>query len=294
MDLQEQLGHACSASQEDFAAASLDATASLPSLSTLSANPFKEYAALDTLSDGLSAKYSYSQIGSDVFKVTTKTAQNPFLADDGGEIANLKPSYSGDHSFCLSQTKEPLDAKGFPDLEELSICQQDSSLESPVELFAEQDKSKCLEEGKHAIYDHGENMTLVDNHYSRDEYADLKPFELSWVSNESSNFKDVSKNELENKLGSITDKYDVKNVKTLPAHKVTEQENESSNEDTSFPITPEASKESSQSYITCAQFESSESNVVTSLPLIEEKAYENKTDEKKIAEMRKKGKSNDN
>ncbi|XP_015744202.1 reticulon-4 isoform X1 [Python bivittatus] len=288
MDLQEQLSHACSASQEDFAAASLDATASLPSLSTLSANPFKEYAALDTLSDELSAKYSYSQIGSDVFKVTTKTAQNPFLVDDGGEVANLKPSYTGDYSFCLSQTKEPLDAKGIPDTKELSICQQDSSPESPVELFAEQDKSECLEEGTHAIYDHGENMTLVDNHYSRDEYADLKPFELSWVSNESSNFKDVSKSELDNKLGSITDKYDVKKVKTLPAHEVTEKENESSSEDISFPNTPEASKESSQSYIACAKFESSEkieSNMVTSLPLIEEKASENKTDEKKIAEM---------
>ncbi|XP_063157432.1 reticulon-4 isoform X1 [Candoia aspera] len=285
MDLQEQLGHACSASQEDSAAASLDATASLPSLSTLSANPFKEYAALDTLSDGLSAKYSYSQIGSDVFKVTTKTAQNPFLVDDGGEIANLKPSHAGDHSFCLFQTKGPLDAKGIPDTEELSICQQDSPLESPVELFAEQDKS---EEGKHAIYDRGENMTLVDNHYSRDEYADLKPFELSWVSNESSDFEDVSKNELDNKLGSIKDKYDAKNVKTLPAHKVTEKENESSNEDISFLDTPEASKESSQSYITCAEFESSEKierNMVTSLPLVEEKTSENKTDEKKIAEM---------
>ncbi|XP_029143039.1 reticulon-4 isoform X1 [Protobothrops mucrosquamatus] len=287
MDLQEQLGHACSARQEDFAAASLDATASLPSLSTLSVNPFKEYAALDTLSDELSAKHSYSQIGSDVFKLTTQTAQNPFLADDGNEFANVKSSYGEDHSFCLFQTKEPLDAKRIADTEELSICQQDLSLESPVELFVEQDKKECLEEGKHAIYDHGENITLVDNHYSRDEYADLKPFELSWVSNESSNFKDVSENEIDNKLGSIADKY-VEEAKALPAHKIIEKENESSNEDISFPNTPEASKESSQSYITCTEFESSEkieSNMITSLSLTEEKAYENKTDEKKIAEM---------
>lgn len=282
MDLQEQLGHACSARQEDFAAASLDATASLPSLSTLSVNPFKEYAALDTLSDELSAKHSYSQIGSGVFKLTTQTAQNPFLADDDNEFANVKSSYAGDHSFCLFQTKEPLDAKRIPDTEELSICQQDLSLESPIELFVEQDKKECLEEGKHAIYDHGENITLVDNHYSRDEYADLKPFELSWVSND---FKDVPENE--DKLGSIADKY-VEEAKALPAHKVTEKENESSNEDISFPNTPEASKESSQSYITCTEFESSEkieSNMITSLSLTEEKTYENKTDEKKIAEM---------
>ncbi|XP_013914710.1 PREDICTED: reticulon-4 [Thamnophis sirtalis] len=282
MDLQEQLGHACSARQEDFAAASLDATASLPSLSTLSVNPFKEYAALDTISDELSTKHSYSPIGSDVFKLTTQTAQNPFLADDGNEFANVKPSYTADHSFCLFQTKEPLDTKRIPDTEELPVCQQDFSPESPVELFVEQDKK----EGKHAIYDHGENITLVDNHYSRDEYADLKPFELSWVSNEN-NFKDVSENEVDNKLESIADKY-VEDTKTLSAHKVIEKENESSNEDISFPNTPEASKESSQSYITCTEFESSEkieSNMVTSLPLTEEKAYENKTDEKKIAEM---------
>ncbi|XP_034283256.1 reticulon-4 isoform X2 [Pantherophis guttatus] len=287
MDLQEQLGHACSARQEDFAAASLDATASLPSLSTLSVNPFKEYAALDTLSDELSAKHSYSPIGSDLFKLTTQTAQNPFLADDGNEFANIKPSYAADHSFCLFQTKEPLDTKIIPDTEELSASQQDFSLESPVELFVEQDKKERLEEGKHAIYDHGEDITLVDNHYSRDEYADLKPLELSWVSNESSNFKDVSENEIDNKLGSIADKY-VKEAKTLSAHKVIEKENESSNEDISFPNTPEASKESSQPYITCTEFESSEkieSNMVTSLPLTEEKTYENKTDEKKIAEM---------
>ncbi|XP_058020917.1 reticulon-4 isoform X1 [Ahaetulla prasina] len=286
MDLQEQLGHACSARQEDFAAASLDATASLPSLSTLSVNPFKEYAALDTLSDELPAKHSYSPIGSDLFKLTTQTAQNPFLADDGNEFANVKPSYAADHSFCLFQTKEPLDTERIPDIEELSASQQDFSLESPVELFVEQDKKEHLEEGKHAIYDHGENITLVDNHYSRDEYADLKPFELAWVSNES-NFKDVSENEIDNKLGSIADKY-VKEAKTLSAPKVIEKENESSNEDISFPDTPEASKESSQSYITCTEFESSEkieSNMVTSLPLTEEKAYENKTDEKKIAEM---------
>ncbi|XP_026551218.1 reticulon-4 [Pseudonaja textilis] len=287
MDLQEQLGHACSARQEDFAAASLDATASLPSLSTLSVNPFKEYAALDTLSDELSAKHSYSQIGSDVFKLTTQTAQNPFLADDGNEFANVKPSYSADHSFCLFQTKEPLDAKIIPDTKELPVCQQDFSLESPVELFVEQDKKEYLEEEKHAIYDHGENITLIDNHYSRDEYADLKPFELSWVSNESSNFKDVSENEIDKKLESIADKY-IKEAKILPAHKVIEKENESSNEAISFPSIPEASKESSQSYITCTEFEPSdkiENNMVTSLPLTEEKAYENKTDEKKIAEM---------
>ncbi|XP_070590875.1 reticulon-4 isoform X1 [Erythrolamprus reginae] len=285
MDLQERVCHAW---PEEFAAASLDATAtaSLPSLSTLSVNPFKEYAALDTSSDELSEKHSYSPIGSDVFKRTTQTAQNPFLADDGNEFANVKPTYAADNSFCLFQTKESLDTKRIPDTEELSICQKDFSLESPVELV-EQDKKECLEEGKDAIYDHGENITLVDNHYSRDEYADLKPFELSWLSNESSNLKDVSKNEIDNKLGSIADKY-VKEAEILSAHKVIEKENESSNEDISFPNTPEASKESSQSYITCTEFKSSEKiegNMVTSLPLTEEKAYENKTDEKKIAEM---------
>ncbi|XP_062979881.1 reticulon-4 isoform X1 [Elgaria multicarinata webbii] len=293
LDLQEQLGRACSASQEDFAAVPLDATASLPSFSPLSANPFKEYAALDAISGGLSAKGSYGQIESEAFKATTKNAQNPFLAEIAGEVPELKhsdvvPPFAGAEPFFLSQTKEPTGTKGSSDIEKFSTYQQDSSPESPVELFAKHDKDASLD-GKHDIDDHVGKVAFIDDHSAKDEYVDFKPFESSWTGNESSHLKDVPRNEVDGKLESGIDKYDVEKDKTLYTQKDFEKENGSSNEDISFPSTPDAPKESSQAYITCAKFESiaavEGSTAKSPLP-VEEQASENKTDEKKIAEMK--------
>ncbi|XP_061481718.1 reticulon-4 isoform X1 [Rhineura floridana] len=295
MDLQEQLGRACSASQEDFAAVPLDATASLPSLSPLSANPFKEYAALDAISDGLSAKGSYGQIGSKAFHATSKNARNPFLADDCSDGLELQhsevvPPYPGTGPFFLSQMKEPVDAKVKSDIEKLSTYQQDSSPDSPVELFVKHDEDVSLEDEKYDISDHDQKVAFLD-HSARDEYVDFKPFEPSWASSESSSLRDVSRNQMDGKSESDIEKQDGEKAKTLPVQKDfekdNEKQNESSNEDISFPSTPEASKEFSEAYITCAKFESAvtiEGSAAKSL--VEKQTSGNKTDEKKIAEMK--------
>ncbi|XP_062824912.1 reticulon-4 isoform X2 [Anolis carolinensis] len=290
MELQEQLGRGRSAGQEDFTAVPLDATASLPSLSPLSVNPFKEYAAHDAVSDGLLAKSSYGHSESETFKSSPKNAHNPFLADDVGEIPEFKhsdamPAYAGAEPFFLSQMKEAMDTQGKPDAEKFPSSQQDSSPDSPVELFMKQGKDTSLDDGKHDIDDYGKNQ----NQSAKDEYADFKPFQLSWASNESSNLKDAPSNLLDGRLESDIDKDELEKAKTQPAQKYFEKENESSNEDISFPSTPEALEESSQAYISCTTVEStgtSEDITAKSLPVVEEQASENKTDEKKIAEMK--------
>ncbi|XP_060105265.1 reticulon-4 isoform X3 [Heteronotia binoei] len=286
MDSQEQPGRVRSDGHEDFAAVPLDATASLPSLSPLSANPFKEYA----LSDGLSAKGNYSHTETEAFKTTTKNVRNPFLADDdeASSVPEVKrlgvvPPYTESEPFSLSQTKESVDSKGWSDTSKFSAYQQDSSPDSPVELFAKKDTDGSLEDRKYDIDAAAEKVAFVDNHSRREEYVDFKPFQPTWASNENSSLKDVTRDQVDGKLDSGIDKYDVGKTKFQDF----EKDSESSNEDISFPSTPEARKESPQAYITCANFESGvtvEGKVAKSLG--EEQASQNKTDEKKIAEMK--------
>ncbi|XP_028580930.2 reticulon-4 isoform X1 [Podarcis muralis] len=282
MDLQEQLGRAW---REDFAAAPLDATASLPSLSPLSANPFKDYTAPNAVSGGLSAKGSYGQVESQAFTAATKNARNPFLEDAGGSEAKPSeavPSDTGTGLFFSSQTKEPSGTNEVFNIEKLSAHQQDSSPESPVELFVKHDDDASLEDRKH---DADENMAFVDLS-ARDDYVDFKPFEPSWASNESSSLKEMARSQMDG-----VGKYDTEEAQALPVEKdfgkESEKKHESSNEDISFPSTPEATKDFSEAYITCAKFESAVTvEGSTAKSLVEEQASENKTDEKKIAEMK--------
>ncbi|XP_033000984.1 reticulon-4 isoform X1 [Lacerta agilis] len=282
MDLQEQLGRAW---REDFAAAPLDATASLPSLSPLSANPFKDYTAPSTVSGGLSAKGSYGQVESQASTAATKNARNPFLADDGGsevKPSEAVPSDTGTRPFFSSQTKEPVGANEVFNIEKPPAHQQDSSPESPVELFVKHDDDASLEDRKHAA---DESMAFVDLS-ARDDYVDFKPFEPSLARNESSSLKEMARSQMDG-IG----KYDMEEAQALPVEKDFEKESEkkreSSNEDISFPSTPEASKDFSEAYITCAKFESAVTvEGSTAKSLVEEQASENKTDEKKIAEMK--------
>lgn len=294
MDSQDQPGRVRSDGHEDFAAVPLDATASLPSLSPLSANPFKEYTALDTISDGLSAKGSYSHTEMEAFRATTKNARNPFLADDdeASNVPEVKhlgvmPPYPESEPFSLSQTKESIDSTGWSNTSTFSAYQQDSSPDSPVELFAKNDKDGSLEDRKYDIDDHAEKVAFVDDHSTRDEYVDFKPFQPIWASKENSSLKDVARDQVDGKIDSDIDKYGVDKAEFLPIQKDFEKESESSNEDLSFPSTPEARKESPQAYITCANFESAvtvEGKAAKTLG--EERASQNKTDEKKIAEMK--------
>ncbi|NXR01588.1 RTN4 protein, partial [Sagittarius serpentarius] len=121
---------------------------------------------------------------------------------------------------------------------------------------------------------------------------DFKPFEPIWevkgASHGLSSVREDVGSKIDAKLeSSLDEKYD---VDKLNVQKDYERESEGSAEDRSFPSTPEAVKEPSQTYITCTKFESSlspDGNKVKSLSPLEEGTSENRTDdEKKIAEMK--------
>ncbi|NXM77877.1 RTN4 protein, partial [Serilophus lunatus] len=121
---------------------------------------------------------------------------------------------------------------------------------------------------------------------------DFKPFEAIWeikgASHGLSSMREDIGSKTDAKLGSSLDeKY---GVEKLNVQKDYERESEGSAEDPSFPSTPEAAEEPSQTYITCTKFDSSPSpdgSKGKSLSPLEEGTSENRTDdEKKIAEMK--------
>ncbi|NWQ78336.1 RTN4 protein, partial [Columbina picui] len=121
---------------------------------------------------------------------------------------------------------------------------------------------------------------------------DFKPFEPIWevkgAGHGLSSVREEAGNKGDAKLESrLDEKYGADKLNVQQDY---ERESEGSTEDRSFPSTPEAVKEPSQTYITCTKFESSPSpdgNKVKSLSPLEEGTSENRTDdEKKIAEMK--------
>ncbi|NWX31560.1 RTN4 protein, partial [Notiomystis cincta] len=121
---------------------------------------------------------------------------------------------------------------------------------------------------------------------------DFKPFEPIWevkgASHRLSSMREDIGSKIDAKLeSSLDDKY---GVGKLSVQKDYKRECEGSAEDTSFPSTPEAVKEPSQTYITCTKFDFSSSpdgNKGKSLSPLEEGISENRTDdEKKIAELK--------
>ncbi|NXQ23970.1 RTN4 protein, partial [Alaudala cheleensis] len=121
---------------------------------------------------------------------------------------------------------------------------------------------------------------------------DFKPFEPIWevkgASHGLSSMREDVGSKVDAKLeSSLDDRY---GVGKLNVQKDYERESEGSAEEPSFPSTPEAVKESSQTYITCTKFDSSPSpvgNKGKSLSPLEEGTSENRTDdEKKIAELK--------
>ncbi|NWV78687.1 RTN4 protein, partial [Dasyornis broadbenti] len=121
---------------------------------------------------------------------------------------------------------------------------------------------------------------------------DFKPFEPIWevkgTSHGLSSMREDVGSKIDAKLeSSLDEKY---GVGKLSVQKDYEGESEGSAEDPSFPSTPEAVKEPSQTYITCTKFDSSPSpggNKGKSLSPLEEGTSENRTDdEKKIAELK--------
>ncbi|NXO25395.1 RTN4 protein, partial [Cisticola juncidis] len=121
---------------------------------------------------------------------------------------------------------------------------------------------------------------------------DFKPFEPIWevkgASHRLSSMREDAGSKIDAKLeSSLDDKY---GMGKLNVQKDYERESEGSAEEPSFPSTPEAVKEPSQTYITCTKFDSSPSpggNKGKSLSPLEEDTSENRTDdEKKIAELK--------
>lgn len=297
MDLQEQPGSTKSLGQEDFTAVPLDTAPSLPSFSPISADPFKEHAAFDTLSDGLPARGIYKENVSEVYKETAENARNPFLAEgnekDIAEIKYSEPPFAKPEAAILSQAKEETQLEGpkeLCNLEKMPAEQLKISPETPQDSFEKNEED--LFYNKYRGGDHGEKEALKDDPLRREEYADFKPFEPIWevkgASHGLSSMREDVGSKIDAKLeSSLDEKY---GVDKLNVQKDYERESEGSTEDRSFPSTPEAVKEPSQTYITCTKFESSVSpdgNKVKSLSPLEEGTSENRTDdEKKIAEMK--------
>lgn len=299
MDLQEQPGSTKSLGQEEFTAVPLDTAPSLPSFSPISADPFKEHAAFDTLSDGLPARGIYKENASEVYKETMENARNPFLAEgnekDVSEIKYSEPPFAKAEAAILSQAKEETQLEGpkeLPNLEKMPAQQPKMSPETPQDLFEKTEEDLSYNKDKYRGGDHGEKGALKEDPLRREEYADFKPFEPIWevkgASHGPSSMREDVGSEIDAKLESgLDERY---GVDKLNVQKDYERESEGSTEDRSFPSTPEAVKEPSQTYITCTKFESSVSpdgSKVKSLSPLEEGASENRTDdEKKIAEMK--------
>ncbi|NXJ77434.1 RTN4 protein, partial [Trogon melanurus] len=299
MDLQEQPGSTKSLGQEDFTAVPLDTAPSLPSFSPISADPFKEHAAFDTFSDGLPARGIYKENASEVYKETMENARNPFLVEgnekDISEVKYSEPPFAKAEATILSQAKEETQLEGpeeLPNLEKMPAEPLKISPETPQDLFEKNEEDLFYNKDKYRGEDHGEKGALKEDPLRREEYADFKPFEPIWEVKGASYGLSSTGEDVGSKAGaklesSLDEKY---SVDKLNVQKDYERESEGSTEDHSFPSTPEAVKEPSQSYITCTKFESSispDGNKVKSLSPLEEGTSENRTDdEKKIAEMK--------
>ncbi|NXR99684.1 RTN4 protein, partial [Oxylabes madagascariensis] len=299
MDLQEQPGSTKSLGQEDFTAVPLDPAPSLPSFSPLSADPFKEHTAFGTLSDGFPAKGTYKESSSEVYKEPMKNATNPFLAEGNDkDISEMKYSelpFAKEEPAILSPAKEKTQLEGpeeLPNLDKTPVKQLKMSPESPQDLFERNEEDLFYNKDKYrGGGDHGEKGVPKEDPLRREEYADFKPFEPIWevkgASHGLSNMREDVGSKIDAKLeSSLDDKYGVGKLNVQDY----ERESEGSAEEPSFPSTPEAVKEPSQTYITCTKFDSSPSaggNKGKSLSPLEEGTSENRTDdEKKIAELK--------
>ncbi|NWI04620.1 RTN4 protein, partial [Tichodroma muraria] len=300
MDLQEQPGSTKSLGQEDFTAVPLDPAPSLPSFSPLSADPFKEHAAFGTLSDGFPAKGTYRESSSEVYKEPMKNGRNPFLAEgndkDVSEMKYSQPSLAKEEAAILSPAKEKTQLGGpkeLPNLEKTPAQQLKMSPDSPQDLFERNEDDLFYNKDKYrGGGDHGEKGLLKEDPLRREEYADFKPFEPIWevkgANHGLSSMREDVGSKIDAKLeSSLDDRY---GVGKLNVQKDYERESEGSDEEPSFPSTPEAVKEPSQTYITCTKFDSSPSpggSKDKSLSPLEEGTSENRTDdEKKIAELK--------
>ncbi|XP_038607213.1 reticulon-4 isoform X2 [Tachyglossus aculeatus] len=175
--------------------------------------------------------------------------------------------------------------------ERVLYCPQDVPAVTLPKAAEEQDKvlfSDKANFGKDSLDEKEGAVMLKENVSVREDYVDFKPSEQVWeIRDTCYEVKNVGVGgaNIESKLESSVDEtYDADSLK-----EGSEKDSESSNEDISFPSSPEVLKDTSQAYITCAPFEptvAAEALVPKAFPLLEDRTSENKTDEKKIAEKK--------
>nr|XP_023419882.1 reticulon-4 isoform X1 [Cavia porcellus] len=295
MDLKEQPGNTVSAGQEDFPSVLLETAASLPSLSPLSTASFKEHEYLGNLSAISPVEGALQETSNDPSKEFSEKAKNPFV--DRGltayselEYSEMGSSFSGSskaESAMLAENPGEVRVTKSEKDELVSDAiprNQEESAVAFTRLVQEDDKGISPEKTK----DNYNEMGLAIAAPMREEYADFKPFEQVWkVKDTCKGDRDVlaAGGDLESKLESKVGKKDFADSAEQTNH---EKGSESSNDDASFPSTPEAAKDSSRAYITCAPFNppATEGTAANIFPVLEDHTSENKTDEKKIEEKK--------
>ncbi|XP_043837422.1 reticulon-4 isoform X1 [Dromiciops gliroides] len=286
MNLKEQPGNTISAGQEDLTSVLLETAASLPSLSPLSAAPFKERESFGNFPAVLSTEETH-QTTNEVSKESTEKEKNPFVDRDLRDFSELKYSEMGSSFEGLQKAEETL-MKKQDNLVSETLRQGQQELPLAFIKSEEQDKATFSEKtkyGQDSISKREITLPFKENAPLREEYVDFKPFEQVWkakdtYNEESNNIEDVRGN-LDSKLESIVDEKYVADSLRAKNH---DKDSESSNEDTSFPSTPEAIKDVSQAYASFEPDAATETLTKKAFPLLEDQTSENKTDEKKIAE----------
>ncbi|ELK14702.1 Reticulon-4 [Pteropus alecto] len=258
---------------------------------------FKEHEYLGNLPAVLPTKGTLQETSDEASKEFSEQAKNPFVDRDLTEVSELEYSEMGS-SFIVSPKAES--AVTVADLrEEIIVKNKDeeedlvsnnilrNQQESPVtltQLIKEENTVMSPEETKDSFKEKG----LIAGAPMREEYADFKPFERVWE------VKDIYKQgsdvlatagSTESKLESKVDKKCFADSTEQTNH---ERDSESSNDDISFPSTPEAIKVGSGAYITCTPFNPKATEGISTnvFPLLEDHTSENKTDEKKIEEKK--------
>ncbi|XP_060043626.1 reticulon-4 isoform X4 [Erinaceus europaeus] len=295
MDLKEQPGNAVSTGQEDFPSVLLETAASLPSLSPFSAATFKEQEYLGNLSAVLPSKGSLEETSDEASKELSKKATNPFVDRDLTKYSELEYSEMGsapsdfpkaESARVVAHPREDTLGKskdGEEDLVPSNIFHSQQALPGALaKSVKEEDKVISLEKTMEGLNVKGGAAEIP----MREEYADFKPFEQVWeVRGSYKEAGDVlaAEGKVESKSGNQMAKNYFTDSLEQADH---EKDSESSNEDTSFPSTPEAANTGSGAYITCAPLSpaAAESAPTNTSPLLEDRASENKTDEKKIEE----------
>ncbi|XP_058523777.1 reticulon-4 isoform X4 [Ochotona princeps] len=294
MDLKEQPGNTVAAGQEDFPSVLLETAASLPSLSPLSAASFKEHGYLGNLPAALSMKGTLQETLNATSTEFLEKAKNPFVDRDLTGFPELEYSEMGS-KFSSSPTSEPAATVANP-RDEVVVKNKDEEEDSVSKNILHNQQGLPMTLTKLVNEDQVTSAQKAKSNFNekeiageaplREEYADFKPFERVWE------MKDIYKEgsgvlaaggSIGSKLESEMDeKYFADNLEQANP----EKDSESSNDDASFPSTPEAVKDDSGAYITCAPFNPEDIATKNTFPLLEDHTSENKTDEKKIEEKK--------